>query len=286
MKRVAARGWTAPAWPTQYGGGGLAPDKARWSSRSWPGSARRWSRSGSGCWVPCCWSSPTRRRRPSTAEDHPGRDPLVPGLFRARRRLRPGLAADQLRGGRPWLINGQKIWTSYANKADWCFCLVRTDPTAKKQGISFVLIDMATPGVETRPIKLISGESPFCDDLLHRREDSQGQPGRPDQRAGKSPSACCSTSARTSPAASAAVAAPAARRVTWAISPSAISGPTDPSGRRDLQARHPPAQTMDFGPWARPSPGHQRKPAPATALGRHLDHQVRRVPHSPRSAPS
>ena len=66
--------------------------------------------------------------------------------------------------GDHWLINGQKIWTSYANFADWCFCLVRTDPTAEKhEGISFVLIDMATPGVETRPIKLISGESPFCE---------------------------------------------------------------------------------------------------------------------------
>jgi alkylation response protein AidB-like acyl-CoA dehydrogenase len=63
-----------------------------------------------------------------------------------------------------WLINGQKIWTSYADKADWCFCLVRTDPAARKhEGISFVLIDMRTPGVETRPIKLISGESPFCE---------------------------------------------------------------------------------------------------------------------------
>jgi alkylation response protein AidB-like acyl-CoA dehydrogenase len=65
--------------------------------------------------------------------------------------------------GDHWLINGQKIWTSYANRADWCFCLVRTDTTKKHEGISFVLIDMATPGVETRPIKLISGESPFCE---------------------------------------------------------------------------------------------------------------------------
>jgi len=66
--------------------------------------------------------------------------------------------------GDHWLINGQKIWTSYADKADWCFCLVRTDPAARKhEGISFVLIDMATPGVETRPIELISGDSPFCE---------------------------------------------------------------------------------------------------------------------------
>ncbi|MCR5873044.1 acyl-CoA dehydrogenase family protein [Phenylobacterium sp. J426] len=65
--------------------------------------------------------------------------------------------------GDHWLINGSKVWTSYADKADWCFCLVRTDNTKKHEGISFVLIDMKTPGVETRPIPLISGESPFCE---------------------------------------------------------------------------------------------------------------------------
>jgi alkylation response protein AidB-like acyl-CoA dehydrogenase len=65
--------------------------------------------------------------------------------------------------GDHWLINGSKVWTSYADKADWCFCLVRTDASKKHEGISFVLIDMATPGVETRPIQLISGESPFCE---------------------------------------------------------------------------------------------------------------------------
>jgi alkylation response protein AidB-like acyl-CoA dehydrogenase len=65
--------------------------------------------------------------------------------------------------GDHWLINGQKIWTSGANLADWCFCLVRTDTTKKHEGISFILIDMTSEGVETRPIKLISGESPFCE---------------------------------------------------------------------------------------------------------------------------
>jgi alkylation response protein AidB-like acyl-CoA dehydrogenase len=65
--------------------------------------------------------------------------------------------------GDHWLINGQKIWTSYANKADWCFCLVRTDTAKKHEGVSFILIDMASKGVETRPIKLISGDSPFCE---------------------------------------------------------------------------------------------------------------------------
>ena len=65
--------------------------------------------------------------------------------------------------GDHWVVNGQKIWTSYANKADWIFCLGRTDKANKYQGISFLLFDMTTPGVSTRPIKLISGNSPFCE---------------------------------------------------------------------------------------------------------------------------
>jgi alkylation response protein AidB-like acyl-CoA dehydrogenase len=65
--------------------------------------------------------------------------------------------------GDHWVVNGQKIWTSYADKADWIFCLVRTDKTNKYQGISFLLFDMTTPGVTTKPILLISGNSPFCE---------------------------------------------------------------------------------------------------------------------------
>ena len=66
--------------------------------------------------------------------------------------------------GDHYLVNGQKIWTSYADKADWIFCLVRTNATAKKhEGISFLLFDMASAGVTTKPILLISGKSPFCE---------------------------------------------------------------------------------------------------------------------------
>lgn len=68
--------------------------------------------------------------------------------------------------GDHFLINGQKIWTSYADYADWCFCLVRTDTSRKQGGISFVLFDMRQPGVEVRPIRLISGDSPFCETFL------------------------------------------------------------------------------------------------------------------------
>lgn len=66
--------------------------------------------------------------------------------------------------GDHYLVTGSKVWTSYADKADWIFCLVRTDFDAPKHnGISFLLIDMASEGVSTRPIKLISGKSPFCE---------------------------------------------------------------------------------------------------------------------------
>jgi acyl-CoA dehydrogenase len=82
--------------------------------------------------------------------------------------------------GDHYLVNGQKVWTSYADKADWIFCLVRTDPTAKKhKGISFVLFDMETPGVEAKPIKLISGRSPFCEtffkDVKVKKENLVGE---------------------------------------------------------------------------------------------------------------
>ena len=65
--------------------------------------------------------------------------------------------------GDHFLVNGQKVWTSYADQADWIFCLVRTDTSQKQGGISFLLFDMESEGVSTKPIKLISGASPFCE---------------------------------------------------------------------------------------------------------------------------
>src|SRR6187200_1073499 len=74
-----------------------------------------------------------------------------------------GLATKCEDKGDHWLVNGQKVWTSYADQADWIFCLVRTSNESKHGGISFLLFDMATPGVSTKPILLISGSSPFCE---------------------------------------------------------------------------------------------------------------------------
>ena len=75
----------------------------------------------------------------------------------------PACSTSAVDMGDHYLVNGSKIWTSYGNFADWIFCLVRTDPKApKRDGISFLLFDMASEGVSTSPIRLISGASPFC----------------------------------------------------------------------------------------------------------------------------
>jgi alkylation response protein AidB-like acyl-CoA dehydrogenase len=166
MKRVAAKGWTAPAWPTQYGGGGLSPDKARVVEQEL--ARYRPPLVSFGIWMlgPVLLEFANDEQR---AEHLPK---IIQGQIRwCQGYSEPGAGSDLASLQTKcedkvdhWLINGQKIWTSYADKADWCFCLVRTDPAARKhEGISFVLIDMRTPGVETRPIKLISGESPFCE---------------------------------------------------------------------------------------------------------------------------
>ncbi|MEO7601838.1 MAG: acyl-CoA dehydrogenase family protein, partial [Sphingomicrobium sp.] len=77
--------------------------------------------------------------------------------------------------GDHWLVNGQKVWTSYADRSDWIFCLVRTSTEAKQSGISFLLFDMETPGVSTKPILLMSGSSPFCETFFDDVAVPKGQ---------------------------------------------------------------------------------------------------------------
>lgn len=81
--------------------------------------------------------------------------------------------------GDHWLLNGQKVWTSYAHHSDWCFCLARTDTTTKHRGITFLLVDMRSPGLETRPIPLINGVSHFCEtfftDVAVPKENTVGE---------------------------------------------------------------------------------------------------------------
>ena len=167
MRRVAAKGWTAPTWPTEFGGGGLSAEKARVIEQALSAGGYRAPLASFGVWM----LGPVLLEYATAEQKLEHMPKITAGEVRwCQGYSEPGAGSDLASlatrcedKGDHWLINGQKIWTSYANKADWCFCLVRTDTTKKHEGISFVLIDMATPGVETRPIKLISGESPFCE---------------------------------------------------------------------------------------------------------------------------
>jgi alkylation response protein AidB-like acyl-CoA dehydrogenase len=167
MRRVAERGWTAPQWPEAYGGGGLSAAEARVLDEELAIGRYRPALTSFGVWM----LGPVLLEYATEAQKREHLPKIIRGEIRwCQGYSEPGAGSD-LAGlqtrcedkGDHWLINGQKIWTSYANKADWCFCLVRTDPSKKHEGISFVLIDMTSEGVETRPIKLISGESPFCE---------------------------------------------------------------------------------------------------------------------------
>lgn len=183
MRRAAERGLTAPTWPTALGGGGLTPAQARVVDQELARGRYRPPLLSFGVWMlgPVLLEYATEAQK---AEHMPR---ITRGEVRwCQGYSEPGAGSDLASlatrcedRGDHWLINGQKVWTSYADKADWCFCLVRTDTSKKHEGISFVLIDMRTPGVETRPIQLISGESPFCEtfftDVKLPKENLVGQ---------------------------------------------------------------------------------------------------------------
>ena len=167
LDRMAARGWTTPRWPKRYGGGGLTFDQDRVLQQELARIRARVPLNSFGIWMlgPALLEFANEQQK----QEH------LPQIIRGEIRWcqgysEPGhgsdLAALQTKAedkGGHYLVNGSKIWTSYADQADWIFCLVRTNPNVPKhQGISFLLFDMASEGVTTSPIELISGSSPFC----------------------------------------------------------------------------------------------------------------------------
>jgi acyl-CoA dehydrogenase len=167
LRRMAPTGWGAPTWPQAYGGAGLSEADAKVIGEE---IARI------GAFNPIK-SYGSMMLAPTLLEfgDEAQKARHIPPIARGERRWcqgfsEPGagsdLAALQTRCqdmGDHWLVTGQKIWTSGANHADWCFALVRTDASRKQGGISFLLIDMTSPGIDVRPIMLISGVSHFCE---------------------------------------------------------------------------------------------------------------------------
>jgi len=183
LDRMGAKGWTAPEWPVEYGGGGLSREQAKVLHSEMRRIDAQPPLASFGVWMlgPALLAFGTEAQKKHFLPE------IVRGEIRwCQGYSEPGAGSDlaglQTRAedrGDHWIVNGQKVWTSYADKADWIFCLVRTDPDASKHlGISFVLIDMATKGVSTRPITLISGKSPFCetffDDVRVEKENLVG----------------------------------------------------------------------------------------------------------------
>jgi acyl-CoA dehydrogenase len=171
LERMAAQGWTVPTWPTQYGGGGLSAAEARVLEEEMRRLNCRSPLQSFGIWM----LGPVLLEVGTEAQKEAHLPKIARGEIRWCQGYSEPEAGSDLAGlktravpqGEHFLVNGHKIWTSFANFADWIFCLVRTDPLAKKhEGISFILIDMNDLGVRTRPIRLISGASPFCETFI------------------------------------------------------------------------------------------------------------------------
>jgi acyl-CoA dehydrogenase len=186
-ERMAERGWTVPHWPREYGGGGLTGEEVRVLREEMARIGARRPLESFGISM----LGPALLKFGSEDQKREHLPPICRGEIRwcqgySEPNAGSDLASLQTRAedqGDHYLINGQKVWTSYADKADWIFCLVRTDGSGSKhEGISFVLFDMDQPGVSTRPIRLISGSSPFCetffDDARAEKRNLVGEAGQ------------------------------------------------------------------------------------------------------------
>jgi alkylation response protein AidB-like acyl-CoA dehydrogenase len=166
-KAVGDKGWGTPTWPKEYGGGGLSAAEARVVTGEFARAGAYNPIGGMGVMM----FGPTLLEYGSDAQKKEHIPPICRGEIQwCQGFSEPGAGSDlaslqtkAVDKGDHYEIDGSKIWTSGAQYADWCFCLVRTDTSKKHEGISFVLFTMHQPGVEVRPIQLIAGSSPFCE---------------------------------------------------------------------------------------------------------------------------
>jgi acyl-CoA dehydrogenase len=187
LRRMAQKGWTAPSWPLEYGGGGLNREQAKVLKQELHCIKARPPLYSFGI----AMIGPALLKYGSDELKQQHLPPIVRGEIRwAQGYSEPNAGSDlaslQARAedmGDHYKVNGSKIWTSYGDKGDWMFALFRTDVgSPKHQGISLILFDMKTPGVSTRPIQLISGKSPFTETFFEdvRMEKNQvvGEPNQ------------------------------------------------------------------------------------------------------------
>ncbi|MEL7518525.1 MAG: acyl-CoA dehydrogenase family protein [Pseudomonadota bacterium] len=170
FEACVAKGYTVPSWPKEYGGAGLNAAEAKALRQEMSRMGARSPLDSFGIWM----LGPALLKFGTEGQKQKFLNEIARGEIRwCQGYSEPGSGSDlvslQTHGedkGDHWVVNGQKVWTSYADKADWIFCLVRTDKDNKYQGITFTLIDMTSEGASTKPIKLISGASPFCETFL------------------------------------------------------------------------------------------------------------------------
>ena len=165
---VGARGWGTPTWPKEYGGGGLTKAQAKIIDQEFAKAGAYNPIGGMGVMM----FGPTLLEYGNEAQKKEHIPPITRGEIRwCQGYSEPGSGSDLASlstraeiDGDDFVINGQKVWTSHAERSDWIFCLTRTSNEGKKQeGITFVLFDMESKGVTVRNIELISGASPFCE---------------------------------------------------------------------------------------------------------------------------
>ena len=175
LDRMGEKGWTMPTVPKEYGGGGLNKEEVKILNEEMFLIGARQPLLSFGIWM----LAPVLLEYGNEAQKKEHIPKILKGEIRwCQGYSEPGSGSDLASlstkaedAGDHFLVNGQKVWTSYADKADWIFALVRTGAKEPKHdGISFVLIDMATKGVSTKPITLISGKSPFCETFFDNVE--------------------------------------------------------------------------------------------------------------------
>jgi alkylation response protein AidB-like acyl-CoA dehydrogenase len=188
LERMAEKGWTAPTWPKEYGGGGLPKDEFLILLEELQRIKARPPLGGMGITM----IGPTLLEYGTEDQKKRHLPSIINGdIAWCQGYSEPGAGSDlaslQTKAesqGDHYLVNGSKIWTSGAMHADWIFCLVRTNAQVPKhEGISFLLFSMDSPGVSVKPIELLNGHSPFCQtffddvqvpkiDLIHK--ENQG----------------------------------------------------------------------------------------------------------------
>lgn len=167
FERMRDKGWFCPDWPKEYGGGGLTTEEHQVLKEEMKQLGCRPPQVNLGVWMvgPVILEFGTEEQK---REHLP---PIARGEIRwCQGYSEPGAGSDlaslqtkAVRDGDEFVINGSKIWTSYADHSDWIYCLVRSNPDApKRDGITFLLFDMQSPGVSVKPIRLTNGDSHFC----------------------------------------------------------------------------------------------------------------------------